>query len=150
MERSEFIKNIGKGVLLVCAGGCLGSCSSGDDGAGTGTNTPPPSSGTTVSTNLSNLSSVGSQFTTQQVLFIKVAEGNTASSYIATEALCPHQGGQLVWKQNDGLIQCQLHFAEYEIDGDVIQGPQNSSGTTRKLKLYAVTVSGSTITATVS
>ncbi|MCM4155433.1 Rieske (2Fe-2S) protein [Gramella sp. AN32] len=148
MKRGEFINSMGKGVLLVCSGPCLMTSCSSDDG---GTDTPPPGGGpSTVSVNLSILSNVGDQTSKNGVLFFRIGAGNSASNFIATEALCPHQGGTLIWKQDNGFIECNLHFSRYETDGDVIQGPQGASGNTRDLKIYPVTISGDTITATKS
>lgn len=151
MKRGQFLVSMGKGVLLVCSGSCvLSSCSSGgDDGSptnGGGNNTGP----TTVSINLSALSEIGSQTVKSGILFFRIGAGNTKDDFVATEAVCPHQGGQLVWKEEEGLIECQLHFSQYEPDGDVIRGPQNATGSTRDLKIYPITVSGDTITATKS
>ncbi|MCM8568682.1 Rieske (2Fe-2S) protein [Gramella jeungdoensis] len=151
MKRGEFIISAGKGVLLVCSGSCmLASCSSGDDGGGT----QPPGNGgngsSTVSVSLSSLSDVGDQTSKSGVLFFRIAEGNTTSAFVATESVCPHQGGQLVWVENEGYIECQLHFSRYEQDGDTIRGPQNSAGSTRDLKVYSTTISDGNLIATVS
>ena len=149
MKRGDFLV---KGVLLACSGACvLSACSSGDDG---GSTPAPPNtggnSGSTVSVSLGNLSEVGDQITSNGVLFFRIGAGNSTSDFIATEALCPHQGGQLVWVEDGGYIECQLHFARYENDGDVIRGPQNSAGSTRDLEVYATTISGGNLTATKS
>ncbi|CAL65073.1 ubiquinol-cytochrome c reductase iron-sulfur subunit [Christiangramia forsetii] len=151
MKRGEFLV---KGVLLACSGACaLTACSSGDDSGGT--TTPPPGNGggnsaETVSVNLSNLTNVGDQITSNGVLFFRIGAGNTPSDFVATEALCPHQGGALVWVEDGGYIECQLHFSRYEEDGDTIRGPQNSAGGTRDLEVYATAISGGNITATIS
>lgn len=152
MKRGEFLV---KGVLLACSGACVVSaCSSGDDG---GTNPNPPGNGgnggsgsTSVTVSLSNLSSIGAQVSSNGVLFFRIGEGNTSSDFVATEAVCPHQGGNLMWKEDDGFIECDLHFARYEEDGDIIRGPQGASGSTRALKVYSTSISGGNITATVS
>ncbi|MFD1094851.1 QcrA and Rieske domain-containing protein [Salegentibacter chungangensis] len=150
MKRKQFIKSVGQGVIIACAGGCLTQCSSGDDGGGGGgTNNPPPS-GTNVSVSLSSIPNVGDQTTKSGVLFIRITEGDSTSAFIATEALCPHQGGQLVWLEDDEIIECQLHFSQYEPDGDVIRGPQNAAGNTRELKVYSTSISSGNITATTS
>ncbi|QYA24464.1 Rieske (2Fe-2S) protein [Gramella sp. MT6] len=149
MKRGEFLV---KGVLLACSGACaLSACSSGDDGGG-GTPNPPGNGGgpTAVSVNLSNLAEIGDQVTSGGVLFFRIGEGNTSADFVATEAVCPHQGGQLVWVEEEGYIECQLHFSRYEEDGDVIRGPQNEPGSTRDLEVYSTTISSTTITATVS
>lgn len=152
MKRGEFIISAGKGVLFVCAGSCmLAGCSSSDDGGGS---PEPPGNGgngsTTVSVSLSNLSNVGDQTTRSGVLFFRIAEGDTASSFVATESVCPHQGGELKWEQDNGYIECQLHFARYEDDGDVIRGPQGASGNTRDLEVYPVSISNGNLVATIS
>lgn len=150
MKRIEFISSIGKGVILVCSGSCvLAGCSSGgDDSDGNGGN----NGGTDnkVSVSLSSLSEIGDQTSKSGVLFFRIGPGNTTNDFVATEAICPHQGGQLVWIQDDMLIECQLHHSQYEADGDVIQGPQNASGSTRDLKIYSINISGGTLTATKS
>lgn len=140
----------GKGVLLVCSGSCmLSSCSSGDDG---GTNNPPGNGGGngtgTVSVSLSSLPEVGDQTTKNGVLFFRIGEGSTPDDFVATEAVCPHQGGELVWEQSDGYIECQLHFSRYEPDGETIRGPQGEEGSTRDLIVYPVSISGGNIIAT--
>lgn len=148
MKRGEFLV---KGVLLACSGACaLSACSSGDDG---GTTNPPDNGGggtNTVTISLSNLTNLGDQFKSGGVLFFRIGEGNTSADFVATEALCPHQGGSLVWQEDEGYIECQLHFSRYEEDGDVIQGPQGTTGTTRALKVYPTSISGGNITATKS
>jgi len=149
MERNEFLKSLGLGIMVACAGNCLSACSKGGESGSTPVTPTPPPSGTTVNVDLSTkLLNVGDQFSTGNVLFIRIAGGNVPSSFIATESVCPHQGGQLQWINNQNRIQCQLHFSEYSTNGSVIQGPQNSTGTTRALKVYTTTVSGNTLTAT--
>ncbi len=146
MKRGEFIV---KGVLLACSGACvMSACSSSDDG---GTSNNPPGNGgpATVAVSLSNLAQVGDQISSNGVLFFRIGEGNTSADFVATESVCPHQGGQLVWQEDQGYIECQLHFARYEDDGDVIRGPQGASGSTRDLRVYSTNISGNTITATI-
>ncbi len=146
MKRDEFLNTISRGLILVCAGSCVAACSSGDD---SDTTLPPPSAGTKVSVALSRMPNVGDQVTSNRVLFFRIAAGVSASSFIATESVCPHQGGALVWKVSSDRIQCQLHFAEYDTSGAVLQGPQNSSGNTRILNIYAKTIEGENLVATV-
>jgi cytochrome b6-f complex iron-sulfur subunit len=146
MERDEFLKSLGLGLALVCTGSCFQSCSkSGDDD-----NEPNPNPGgsNTVSVDLSQrLLNVGDQFTASGVLFFRTAAGNQAASFVATEALCPHQGGTLEWQQANNRIECQLHFSRYESNGAIQRQPQGG-GSTRALRIYAVTVNGNTLTAT--
>jgi len=153
MERNEFIKSLGFGMALVCAGSCLSACGSkGDDPKPDDKPDPKPGGGgNTASVNLSTqLMAIGDQVTTGGVLFFRIAAGNAAASFVATEAVCPHQGGNLMWKQGISKVQCQLHFAEYSSNGAVTQGPQGAAGSTRTLKIYSTAVSGTTLTATIS
>lgn len=152
MERHEFIKSLGLGLALVCTGSCFQGCGK-SGGADTPDGKPNPGGGggNTAAVNLSNsLQAVGDQATVNGVLFFRVATGNAPASFVATEAVCPHQGGSLVWKQAQNRIQCQLHFAEYGSNGTVLQGPQNTSGNTRTLKIYNTAVDGNTLTATIA
>ncbi|WP_342332546.1 Rieske 2Fe-2S domain-containing protein [Pedobacter sp. FW305-3-2-15-E-R2A2] len=155
MERDEFIKSLGFGLALVCTGSCFQACG----GKGnTGTPEPNPNppgggggGGSTASVNLgSQLLAVGDQATANGVLFFRIATGDTSSSFVATEAVCPHQQGALVWKQALNKIQCQLHFSEYATNGAVLQGPQNTTGNTRTLKIYSTAVNNGTLTATIA
>ena len=151
MKRNDFLNTLSGGLILVCAGSCMVSCSTGDDGT-EGTPRPPtptPVAGTKVSVALSSMQNVGDQITSNSVLFFRIAEEDVAGSFIATEAICPHQGGALVWRVNDNRIQCQLHSATYNTSGNVLQGPQNSAGSTRMLKIYAKTVENGNLIATV-
>ncbi len=153
MRRGEFIV---KGALLMCSGSCLlAACSSSEDDS----MAPPPIDGggnggdneeSKISVSLSSLGTIGDQASKSGVLFIRIGSGNTSKDFLATEAVCPHQGGQLVWKQDNEFIECQLHFSRYQTDGGVIRGPQNAAGNTRTLKVYSVTINDDTITATKS
>lgn len=150
MKRDEFLNTISRGLILVCAGSCVVACSSSDDGGSTPTPNPPPVSGTKVSVALSRMPNVGDQVTSGGVLFFRISTGDSASAFIATESICPHQGGALVWKATDNKIQCQLHFAEYDTSGAVLQGPQGTSGSTRMLTVYSKVIENGNLIATVS
>lgn len=157
MEREEFIKSLGLGLALLCTGSCMSGCG----GKGnTGTPDPGPNppgggggggGGTTATVDLATqLMAVGDYATANGVLFFRIATGSVPASFVATEAVCPHQGGNLIWKQADNKIQCQLHFSEYSANGTVLQGPQNTTGNTRTLKIYATAISGTKLTATIA
>lgn len=150
MEREEFIKSFGFGLALLCTGSCVSGCGGKDD---TGTPDPGPKpggGGNTATVDLATqLMAIGDQAVNNGVLFFRVAAGNNASSFVATESVCPHQGGNLVWKNADNKIQCQLHFSEYSTNGGILQGPQNSAGNTRTLKIYGTAISGTKLTATI-
>jgi len=152
MERNEFIKSLGLGMALVCAGSCLSACGSkSDDPApGNGGGGGGGAVGTKVNIDLSTqLTTVGSFLATGGVLFIRTAAGNTTSSFVATQAACPHQGGALNWIQASNLIQCSLHASQYSSTGSVLRQP-NDGGSTSALKVYATSITGNTLTATIS
>ncbi|MCJ0742180.1 QcrA and Rieske domain-containing protein [Pedobacter montanisoli] len=153
MERNEFIKSLGLGIAVVCAGSCLSGCGSKSNDpspAGGGTPGGGGTSGTKVNVDLSTqLLTVGSFLSSGGVLFVRTATGNTTSSFIATQATCPHQGGALNWIQANNLIQCSLHSSQYSASGSVITQP-NDGGTTQALKIYSTAISGNTLTATIS
>lgn len=157
MERNEFIKSLGLGIALVCTGSCMTGCGSkGDDpapnngGNGGGGGGGGGTAGTKVNVDLgSQLLTVGSFLASGGVLFIRTATGNSTSSFAATQALCPHQGGALNWVQASNYIQCSLHSSRYTTSGSILAQP-NDGGTTSALKVYALEVSGTTLTATIS
>jgi Rieske Fe-S protein len=68
---------------------------------------------------------------------------------VATEAICPHEGGNLLWQQSSNKIQCDKHSATYSSSGTVLSGPIGG-GSTRALKIYTITLTGTTLTATKS
>ena len=150
MERNDFIKSLGLGITLVCTGSCLSGC--GSKGSDPQPNNPAgggPPTGTTASVDLnSQLLSVGAATTVNGILFIRTAAGNSASSFAATQAVCPHQGGALNWIQASNYIQCGLHASRYTSSGAILAQP-NDGGTTSALKVYTPTVSGNTLSVTV-
>jgi len=150
MERNDFIKSLGLGIALVCTGSCLSGC--GSKGSDPQPNNPGgggPTPGTTASVDLnSQLLAVGASITVNGILFIRTATGNSAGSFAATQAVCPHQGGALNWIQANNYIQCALHASRYTSAGAILAQP-NDGGTTSALKVYTPTVSGNTLSVTV-
>lgn len=144
MEREEFIRSLSMSLAVACAGSCFIACSKSASIA-------PVTGGTggtaLASVDVSTLPNLGDQVIKGTVLIFRIAAPNVPASFIATEAVCPHQGGQLKWLEASNFIQCQLHHSEYKTDGTVIQGPQGVAGTTRTLKLYTVTLTGTTLNA---
>lgn len=149
MERNEFIKSLGLGVALACTGACFSACGKKSDSpepSKPGGGSVPP--GTTASVDLTTqLLTVGASATVSGILFIRTAPGNATTSFVATQAACPHQGGTLSFIQASNYIQCALHSSRYTTSGSILAQP-NDGGTTSALKVYAVTVSGNTLSAT--
>lgn len=147
MERNEFIKSLGLGLALVCTGACM-------EGCGKKSSDPAPNppggggGGTKVNVDLNaQLLTVGTSIVVSGVLFIRLATGNSASSFAATQALCPHQGGNLGWIQSSNRIECDLHHSQYTSSGSVLAQP-NGGGTTTALKTYTPVVEGSVLSVT--
>jgi len=149
MERDEFLKSLGIGLALVCTGSCFTACSKGGGEEAAPNNNNGNNNSNTVSIDISNLASVGSQSKVNGVLFIRIATGNATSSFVATEALCPHQAGNLAWQQANNRIECDNHFARFQSNGSVISGP-TTGDSVRALKIYNTTLTGTTLTATKS
>ncbi|MDN3585058.1 Rieske 2Fe-2S domain-containing protein [Pedobacter aquatilis] len=147
MERNEFIKSLGLGVALVCTGSCFAGCGSksNDPQPNGPSGVTPPAGGASV--NLSTqLLTVGASIVVGGILFIRTATGNAATSFVATQAVCPHQGGSLGFIQASNYIQCNLHSARYTTGGAILAQP-NDGGTTAALKVYSLSLDGTTLTA---
>ncbi len=153
MERQEFLKTLGISFAAVCAASCLSSCGGKDASTPSNPNppvtNPPVATGSTVSANLSSLATVGASTKVSGILFFRIATGDTPSSFVATEAICPHQAGNLNWFQNQNLIVCDLHASQYQQNGSVVSQPQGG-GSTRTLKIYSTTVNSTSVVATIS
>lgn len=139
MERQEFLKTLGISFAAVCVGSCISACGKKDGATPT---TPSPPAGTTVSANLSDLSPIGGiAVVVSGIAFFRIAAGDNAASFIATQPLCTHDGGSLNWIEGSGLIQCQKHGAQFSANGANTRGPSGSSaGSTANLKTYPITV----------
>ncbi|RDC56001.1 Rieske (2Fe-2S) protein [Pedobacter chinensis] len=149
MERNEFIKSLGLGVALVCTGSCFSGCGKKSDSPEPnkpGGGPVPPGTGVNVDLNTQILA-VGASIVVSGILFIRIASGNTTSSFAATQATCPHQGGSLAFIEANNYIQCSLHSSRYTTAGAILAQP-NDGGTTSALKTYPLTISGNTLTAT--
>lgn len=145
MERDEFLKSLGLGLALICTGGCLTGCSKKNDTVSPNT----PAAGTKVTVDLATqLLTVGSSYSNNGVLIVRLATGNATSSFVATQVSCPHEGATLNWVQSSNAIVCSLHSAQFTSTGAVTRQPIGG-GTVGALKTYGIAISGTTLTATV-
>ncbi len=147
MERNEFLKSLGLGVALICTGSCLSGC----DSRKTDPAPTPEGGGTVISTiNISiQLLAVGSFLYKNGVMFIRIATGNKASSFVATQANCTHHGGVLNWIASSNLIQCSSHFAQFTLTGTTISQPQGG-GEASALRIYPTSLVGNMLNASLS
>ncbi|HEX4456064.1 MAG TPA: Rieske (2Fe-2S) protein [Kofleriaceae bacterium] len=67
----------------------------------------------------------------------------SATEVIALSAVCTHAGCIVDYSATTGNVECECHGSEFATDGSVLRGPAD-----RPLKMYAATLSGTTITIT--
>lgn len=146
MERQEFLKTLGISFAAVCVGSCISACGKSDEATPA---TPAPPAGSFVTVNLSDLSVIGPPKLKDGVAFFRTADGDLATSFLATESVCTHQGGALLWKQNLNSIECQRHGAQFSADGVNTKVPQ-APGNARNLKTYAITVANGVVSAKIA
>lgn len=140
INRNEFLKNLGlKGAALMavyCGASGLSSCKN-EDGV-----TPSVVAGTQLlSLDLSTttaLKNVGGYIQSNNVVVAQVSAGK----YIAVTQVCSHEGKKEVVFQS-GEFYCTAHGARFDTAGKGLNG--NGSG---GLKIYTVTVSGTTLKVT--
>lgn len=140
MEREEFISKLGIGLLAVCTGCGVASCSSNKN------NDPAPSPGTGVifTADLNTeLSAVGSSKTSSGVILVRIAAGNIATSFTAVQVACTHEGTAIAYNSAQSKFICPLHGSQFSQTGTVLTGPAVVA-----LKKYTVSVSGSTLSVT--
>lgn len=144
MERRQFLGNLSGPVLAACAV-CMGACSKGGD-SGTTNNgtvvTPPANANITVNLNTSLLS-VGSSVVQDGVIIVRLATGNTPSSFTAVQVACTHEGTSINFNSSSNQFVCPNHGSTFNTSGGVTLGPA-----AKALKQYTVSITGSTLTVT--
>ncbi|MCO4294711.1 Rieske 2Fe-2S domain-containing protein [Solitalea sp. MAHUQ-68] len=149
MKRNEFLSKLGIGAAIICAGSLLDACGGGDSAEPNnnngGNNGNPLNFTLNIDTDLPN---VGSSKTKQGVIVVRTANAVVASSFVALEAVCPHEHGSIFYDGTNNRLECSLHQSRYQLDGAVINGPVNASGSTRTLKKYKIEITGNIMTVT--
>jgi len=138
MERRKFISEIGLSVAGICAV-CLGACSkSNAPGSGIG----PASVNFSVDLN-SSLLNVGNSIVQSGVIVVRLAAGNTASSFTAVQVSCTHEGSAINYNTAQGIFICPNHGSRFSTNGTVILGPASSN-----LRQYNISVVGNSLNVT--
>ncbi|MDB5132650.1 MAG: hypothetical protein JWR02_2399 [Mucilaginibacter sp.] len=145
MERGEFIQKLGIGMVAVCAGCGIASCSSGSKNSNPAPAQPTPpaaGSGNLFSADLnSELLNTGDSKVINKVILVRLAAGNTSASFTAVQVVCTHQGATIGYSVSQGIFICPLHGSEFSKTGQVVQGPA-----TAPLQQYTVTINNNILT----
>lgn len=139
MERREFISTVGISFAGACAV-CLGACSKSNSTGGTGN--PPANVNFNIDLS-SSLLNIGSSLVQSGVIVVRIAAGNSASSFTAVQVNCTHEGAHINFHSGQGIFICPNHGSQFSATGAVLMGPATSN-----LQRFNVTVNGSTLTVT--
>ena len=135
MERRKFISEVGLSVAGICAV-CLGACSKSNAPGGTA---GPANVNFTVDLN-SSLLSVGNSIIQSGVIVVRIAAGNTASSFTAVQVNCTHEGTAINYNTGQGIFICPNHGSRFSTNGTVLLGPATSN-----LNQYNINVVGTSL-----
>ncbi|PTQ95138.1 cytochrome b6-f complex iron-sulfur subunit [Mucilaginibacter yixingensis] len=144
MERDEFLRKLGIGVLAVCAGCGIASCGSkvDVDHLDQTSAVPAPGSGNLFSIDLNNnIPNIGDSIKSSGVILVRIAAGNIAASFTAVQLSCTHQGSSINYNTTQGIFICPNHGSEFSKTGALLLGPA-----ALPLHQYSVVISGNTLT----
>lgn len=144
MERRTFLGTLTGPVVAACAV-CMGACSKGGDGGingGGGGAIGGVSANFTVDL-ASNLTTVGSSVVSNGVIVVRLATGNTPSSFTAVQVACTHEGTSIAYNAPQGKFICPNHGSTFSTTGAVTLGPAASN-----LKTYNIAIAGNIMTVT--
>lgn len=138
MHRKDFISTVSVSVAAVCAG-CLAACSKGNS-----VTAAPPPSGVNFNIDLaSELLSIGDSKQVSAVLVVRLAAGNTVSSFTAVQVACTHEGTSINYIPAQNQFVCPLHGSTFSTSGAVVKGPASTS-----LKKYTIAITNTTLNVT--
>ena len=140
MERRKFISEVGLSVAGICAV-CLGACSKSNAPGGSG-GPGPTNVNFTVDLN-SNLLNIGNSIIRSGVIVVRIAAGNTASSFTAVQVNCTHEGTAIDYNTGQGIFICPNHGSRFSTNGTVLLGPATSN-----LQQYNISVVGTSLNVT--
>lgn len=140
MERRAFLGSLTGPVAAVCAV-CLGACGKSGDAPSSGPAPVPPANvNFTIDLN-ANLTTVGASMVQSGVIVVRLATGNTASSFTAVQVACTHEGTSINFNQSGNNFVCPNHGSTFTTNGNVTLGPASSA-----LKKYNITIAGNIMT----
>ncbi|MES3019200.1 MAG: Rieske 2Fe-2S domain-containing protein [Bacteroidota bacterium] len=142
MKRTEFLSTLSMGLAAACTG-CLASCGKGGE-ANPEIKPPVPPSGINFNLDLTtDIKSVGESKTTDGVIVVRIAAGNTVSSFTAVQVSCSHEGTSIQYSGTQGSFVCPNHGSMFSNAGIVTTGPA-----TVNLKKYTIAIAGTVLTVT--
>ena len=131
MDRSEFLKYLGTGTLMTCAGCNLVSCDSNDD--------PAPTAGFTLDLTLpanSALQTTGGSLSKDGIIIARIS----GSEFTAVSQACTHQGTNVNYRSSQQDFLCPNHGSIFDKNGLVKKGPATSA-----LKKYNTELTGNNL-----
>jgi cytochrome b6-f complex iron-sulfur subunit len=132
MNRSEFLKYMGTGTLMVCAGCNLVSCSSNDDPTPTAVDFTLDLS---LSAN-STLQNIGGSISKEGVIIAKLS----STDFTAVSQACTHEGTKVNYRSSQQDFLCPNHGSIFDKNGTVKNGPATSA-----LKKYNTELTGTNL-----
>ncbi len=130
------------GLAAACTG-CLASCGKGGE-ANPEIKPPVPPIGINFNLDLAtDIKSVGESKTTDGVIVVRIAAGNTVSSFTAVQVSCSHEGTSIQYSGTQGSFVCPNHGSMFSNAGIVTTGPA-----TVNLKKYTIAIAGTVLTVT--
>ena len=139
MERRQFLGKLGTPVIVACAA-CLGACSK--SGTSSNTITAPTNVNFTVDLSAS-ITSIGASIIQSGVIVVRLATGNTISSFSAVQVACTHEGTNVNFNNTTRQFNCPNHGAVFTSTGAVVTGPA-----TRPLQPFNMAITGNALTVT--
>lgn len=141
MERREFLGSL-TGPLVVTCAICMGACSKSSSSPGSSSTPGGGVANFTLDLN-TNLTTVGSSIVQSGVIVVRLASGNTPSSFTAVQVACTHEGTAINYNASAGKFICPNHGSTFTTTGMVTLGPATSP-----LKQYNINITGNTMTVT--
>jgi cytochrome b6-f complex iron-sulfur subunit len=139
MERRKFLGTLSAPVLAACAV-CMAGCGkSGESGGG---GVVGGAANFTVDLNTS-IMAIGSSLVQSGVIVVRLAAGNTPSSFTAVQVACTHEGTAINYNSGQTKFVCPNHGSTFSTSGSVTLGPATSN-----LKVYNIAINGTTMTVT--
>ena len=139
MKRKEFLSTLTGSFSVACVACLAQACSKDENRAPAPVNTPSTPSGLTL-TLVADLRAGNNYGARNGFIVSRTAPGNTAASFVAYSAVCPHAGSTVEYNASTSSFLCPAHGSTFSSTGALIQGPASSG-----LAKLAIEITGSTL-----